>query len=148
MTRVLDENGIDRFDDLHVDEIDSSWSSRSQWVEAALRALAVAVAIRDEKRTQVTPAVGFSLRGVSTRRYDDLRDLSSVAAELDESPPSLYLFHLGLEPWTSDVDFTLWTPRPSTGRPSPDVIGYLRTWWEPTERSYQRSLFICSRTPI
>jgi hypothetical protein len=146
MARVLEANGIDRFDDLHVDEIGSSWSSREHWVDAALRVLNIAVAIRQEKHLEVTPAVGFSLRSVPTANHAHLRDLQAVAAELDVSPPSLYLFHPGREPWTTDRDFAPWAKLRAAAPNLPDVLGYLRTWWEPTERSFQRSLFICLRT--
>lgn len=55
-----------RFDDLHVDEIDPRYRDRRQWVSGASQALEQAAAIRDEKNLPFTIAVGIALRKLCT----------------------------------------------------------------------------------
>jgi hypothetical protein len=41
------EGGIDRYDDLHVDQIDPDWNHRSTWITAALESFQTALEVRD-----------------------------------------------------------------------------------------------------
>ena len=91
-------------------------------------------------------AAGFSLLSVSTKDGSDFNDIEAVTGELDASPPSLYLFRAGREPWTTDVDFIPWIDLANSAKHEPNLFGYLRTWWDASEHSFQRSLFICGRT--
>ncbi len=101
-------NGLDRYQDLHVDVIDKNWSSKEMWVIGAITAFELAVNERNKRRLRSTIAVAFSLKTSFTG--DTVMDLVKC---LDWSPPSLYLFRPSKEPWRSTdaapnaVDFSV-----------------------------------------
>ena len=39
MIAVVSHGGLDRYDDLHVDQIDPNWKARAFWVSAGLESL-------------------------------------------------------------------------------------------------------------
>jgi hypothetical protein len=90
---------IDRYDDLHIDRIDAMWKLKGTWVSGGLKALAVAAKIRAEKSIGLTLALSFSLRSSTKPLGINFETLDQLAAELNHSPPSLYLFREGHEPW-------------------------------------------------
>ena len=100
MLTIMTDGGVGRFDDLHIDKIDPEWADRSRWIESALEAFQIAVAVRDRKSIPFSVGLGFSLnsgdkiRGIDFQTRDEFRD------RLNWSPPSLYLFHRGEEPHT------------------------------------------------
>src|SRR4029077_13005196 len=99
-------HGFERYDDLHIDKIDGHWKSRDVWVDAGLEAFQIAVELRDRHKLELTLALGFSLQteGVLPRLTLDRK--SEFAAYLDWSPPSLYLFQRGQEPWVESGEST------------------------------------------
>jgi hypothetical protein len=44
---AIHEGGIDRYDDLHINQIDAAWKPRSKWVEAALESFETALKVRN-----------------------------------------------------------------------------------------------------
>jgi hypothetical protein len=99
MLSVINEGGVERFDDLHVDQIDKRWRSRKFWIEASASAFPIAVRLRDERSLPFTVALAFSLRARGHAGAVSLRSASELLEAVDWSPPSLYLFHKGQEPW-------------------------------------------------
>jgi hypothetical protein len=100
MLSIIRDGGIRRYDDLHVDAIDKSWSDKSKWVAAGFQALKVAIALRDSLRIDFSVVLGFSLDPMAAgcgARYQDEKILEE---NLNWMPPSLYLFERGREPWT------------------------------------------------
>jgi hypothetical protein len=61
MLATISNGGIERLDDLHVDQIFAHWKARSSWMAAGLTAYASAVRLRRELGLDVTVALGFSL---------------------------------------------------------------------------------------
>jgi hypothetical protein len=106
MRDVIADGGIDRHDDLHVDQIDRQWTARERWLEAGSRALSMAVGLRNRIAPDLTVALAFSLQSGPERRGPDFNDTMGLQERLDASPPSLYLFRKGEEPWRRIVDAT------------------------------------------
>jgi len=95
MLAVIDDGGIERLDDLHIDEIDSRWKNRDNWFEGGLEALRVAKSVRDRNQLPFTVALAFSLKSAELPIGVDFRTRSEFVERLDWSPPSLYLFRYG-----------------------------------------------------
>jgi hypothetical protein len=95
MLATVSDGGIERLDDLHIDDIDATWNDPTSWVSAGLIAYGLALGIRQELRLDVTVALGFSL----VDAQDTSRDVFETQEELQNhfgwSPPSLYLFKAG-----------------------------------------------------
>jgi hypothetical protein len=96
---ISKDGGIERLDDLHVDQIDDRWREPARWVTAGLEALRTAAALRDRLGLDLTVATAFSLQAGSAPRGVDFKTSDDLRQRLDWSPPSLYLFRRGQEPW-------------------------------------------------
>jgi hypothetical protein len=106
MREAMVDGGIDRYDDLHVDQIDLQWKGRERWLEAGGRALSMAVGLRNRIAPDLTVALAFSLQSGPERQGPDFKDVEALQERLDWSPPSLYLFRKGEEPWRRIVSAT------------------------------------------
>lgn len=138
--RVVSGGLLESFVDLHVDEIDSSWARRDRWLDAALAALQIAAEVRDAKRLRVTVAVGLSLLASSDRQGLPVPTFRDVQRELDMSPPSLYLFPQGKEPWLEDEDFSPW--RGAVYLEERAAQAHFREWRDDEDDEYRRVLFL------
>jgi hypothetical protein len=98
MLTIVNDGGVRRFDDLHIDKIDPGWKPRQQWIEGGLEAHRVARAVRDRHQLPFTVGLGFSLESGSQPIGVDFHAPEEFYQRLDWSPPSLYLFHRGEEP--------------------------------------------------
>jgi hypothetical protein len=96
MQHVPTTGGIERFDDLHIDEINAAWSPRSQWVSGMAESLFAARRGCSTDAPDKVIAVMFSL---GDGPAETPTNLDALAAQLDWTPPSLYLFEAGKEPW-------------------------------------------------
>jgi hypothetical protein len=96
MLRVCEDGGVERLDDLHITEIDPDWADRSRWLAAGLVAHRIAVGVRAAHAVNHTVVLAFSLADAPVM---PLKDPQALATLLDWSPPSLYLFEAGHEPW-------------------------------------------------
>jgi len=103
MRAIVQDGGLERYDDLHIDRIDEAWKSRAVWLEAALEAFATAKRVRDDLDLDVVVSIAFSLIVDRDRPTGvDFATASALAQRLDHSPPSLYLFRSGREAWRLD----------------------------------------------
>jgi len=98
MLAIVNDGGVRRFDDLHIDEIDPGWKLRQQWIEGGLEAYRVAITVRDRNQLLFTVALGFSLKPGREAIGVDFQVRQEFYERLNWSPPSLYLFHRGEEP--------------------------------------------------
>ena len=102
MTSNVDNRGYDRYDDLHIDKIDQTWRDRDSWIEGGLQAFRTALEIRNKSNLDVCVVLAYSLdaRGRESRNLD-FWTKKELQESLGSSPPSLYLFQKGREPWTA-----------------------------------------------
>lgn len=90
---------FNRYDDLHIDQIDQQWRDRKTWIEGGVEALRLGVELRDKHQLEFTVALGCSLRVSASSPLGLPRRREDLTAQLDWSPPSLYLFPKRQEPW-------------------------------------------------
>jgi hypothetical protein len=144
MLAIIDDGGIDRLDDLHIDEIDSRWKNREHWVEGGLEALRVAKAVRDRKQLPFTVALAFSLKSAELPIGVDFRTRPELEERFDWSPPSLFLFRRGGEPSARIVSRAAaqkLSPA-SFGIPEAGVGCYYAEFLSQDSEEYSRTLFV------
>ena len=98
MLAIVDDGGVRRFDDLHIDQIDSAWEDREHWVEGGLKAFRLAQVLRDRNGLPFTVGLSFSLASDRRALGVDFRTQRELEGRLNWSPPSLHLFQRGEEP--------------------------------------------------
>ena len=98
---ICQDGGIDRYDDLHIDQIDKVWKSRSTWISAALWSFEVALDIRDAHSDDqhLKIALAFSLRAGEEPQGVTFNNRDGLAKNFDTTPPSLYVFRPEMEYW-------------------------------------------------
>jgi hypothetical protein len=98
MLSSVGRRGFEQYDDLHIDQIEARWADRAMWIDGGLEALQYAVSLRDQHALSFTVALAYSL--VEHKPQSEApRTRNELAAQMDWSPPSLYLFRKGREPW-------------------------------------------------
>jgi hypothetical protein len=111
MRMVLATGGIERFDDLHIDQIDPAWRDRDSWLKGSADALNLAQQLKKSIAAEKTLAMMCALVS-EDREFTLPRSPTELSEQMDWTPPSLYLFDPGNEPW---VDSQIVTIKP-TGR--------------------------------
>lgn len=104
MMTNIGARGFERYDDLHVDCIDSAWKEKSVWIAGGLEALQLAAGVRDQRKLDFSVALGCSL---DVNSPSPIKTEQGLLAQLDWSPPSLYLFERGKEPWSRGFQSTV-----------------------------------------
>jgi len=99
MLDIAKDGGVARFDDLHIDKIDGDWKPRERWIDAGIQAYRIATDLRNEHQLPFLVSVAFSLAVGDQRRGVDFHNQAELEQRLDHTPPSLYLFKRGKEPW-------------------------------------------------
>lgn len=101
LKRAAGGGSFKRFDDLHVDEIEPDARERSMWLEKGLEYLSFAASARDAHQIPfvVTLAMGLGSSVVKKGITFNSKDL--LEREIDDSPPSLYLFYKEQPEWIS-----------------------------------------------
>jgi len=105
MNHVHATGGVERYDDLHIDLIDVNWKPREMWISSGIAALGLASSMQVSIKQGFVVALGMSLVAREPRK------IPSTAADLGEqidewTPPSLYLFRSGREPWHEHCECT------------------------------------------
>jgi hypothetical protein len=100
MLANVENHGYERFEDLHIDQISSDWKYRDSWIDGGLSAFELALDARSRHALDLVVVVAFSLKAAKERRCFSPQTTKELKTELGFSPPSLYLFERGQEPWT------------------------------------------------
>jgi hypothetical protein len=99
MEHVQITGGVERYDDLHIDLIDETWKNREMWISGGITALTLASSIRNAIDSELVVVLGMSLR-TDLKNSCIPNTASDLFEQLDQwTPPSLYLFRSGEEPW-------------------------------------------------
>jgi hypothetical protein len=105
MISNLTNRGYDRYEDLHIDQIDAGWKPSQMWIEGGLVAFRVALDVRNKLAQDFSVALAFGLRTTGARQHFEIQGLEELSEDLGPSSPSLYLFPKGGEPWAeSQID--------------------------------------------
>src|SRR5258708_26816605 len=99
---IIEDGGVMRYDDLHLDRIDNEWKVPNLWLPAAFHAQDMAIKIRNRHGLTLSVVVGFSLKGGMKKAGVNFKTRAQLEARFNQTPPSLYLFELGTEPWARD----------------------------------------------
>lgn len=100
MSNALRTGGIEKYDELHIDRIDEAWRLQATWIWASLEALDLAASIRDRAGYDLSVVLAFSLRPAIRNMEVDFSTEKQLTERIGHTPPSLYLFPRGKEPWT------------------------------------------------
>lgn len=103
MLTTIQDGGVARFDDLHIDRIDELWKPREMWIPGGLEAFRLALMLRDRHQLPFTVALGCSLESGEQLANVDFQTVDELGAKLNWTPPSLYLFTPGKEPRAENV---------------------------------------------
>ena len=98
MRMVLRTGGIERFDDLHIDKIDPAWGGRESWIEGSSKAIDLAKELKANIAPDKTLALMCSLTN-DGNEFIAPRSPDELSEQINWTPPSLYLFDAGNEPW-------------------------------------------------
>ncbi len=99
MLDIAKDGGVERFDDLHIDKIDENWKPRELWIEAGIQAFRIALDLRKGYELPFVVSLAFSMEDGNQRGGVDFQTQARLQQQLDHTPPSLYLFERGKEPW-------------------------------------------------
>src|SRR5690349_19509411 len=91
---VLQTSSWRNYDDLHITDIDPSFKQKKdEWIQYGLNVLDTANALLSDiqKTEDFFCVLSFSLKGTKNKAGKDFQDLTSLAAKLDNSPPSIYV---------------------------------------------------------
>jgi hypothetical protein len=141
MLATVSDGGIERLDDLHVDDIDVSWKDPTSWVSAGLIAYRLALGIRRELGLDVTVALGFSLVDAEDTSRDVFETEEQFEKQLDWSPPSLYLFKVGDQQHLSATVRIDPLPKALSSQLPEDTKSFLLRW-RADDGSQRRSVFV------
>src|SRR5580698_7814349 len=97
MNHVHATGGVERYDDLHIDLIDANWKPRETWISSGIVALGLASSMQAWIKQGFVVALGMSL--VANEPHEIPSTSADLVEQIDGTPPSLYLFRSGQEPW-------------------------------------------------
>lgn len=89
---VIEDGSWERYNDLHIDEIDPVFKKKVYWFTGGFECYILAKSIVEELCIPYTIELAFSLKSRRTRRDYVITDITAVNKEFDYSPPSLYVF--------------------------------------------------------
>jgi hypothetical protein len=92
--------GIDRYDDLHIDQIDPAWKPRSRWITAGFEAFNIGLRCRMSLNLRFALLLAFSLTDDPGPIGLNFANRREFEANLSLTSPSLYLMRPGQEFWT------------------------------------------------
>jgi hypothetical protein len=99
MKHVQTTGGVERYDDLHIDLIDAKWKTPTMWISGGLSALTLASSVQAFMGHGLVVVLGISLCAEDID-YPVPSTAKDLLEQLDKwTPPSLYLFRSGEEPW-------------------------------------------------
>jgi hypothetical protein len=141
MREVIRQRGDLRFDDLHIDSVDTAFSAKSSWLGGTVDCLTMALRLRDAKGWPFLVGAGIQLRSGTDRLGINFSSFAGLESELDESPPSLYLFEPPAHAIIDDPDMS---PLPDKYLPPMErrVSSFLREWFDDNDGQYRRSFWL------
>jgi hypothetical protein len=151
MTAVIKDGGIDRYDDLHIDRIEKEWVNRKFWLSGAIQTFQIAATQRDRHDVNLVVAVGFALTSSDEPLELNFTTREEIERQFDSSPPSVYLFCAGQEPWAKKQSSTafdeLLEPKIIACNELfsdllPHAKCYFLEFFRPDDAEYRRSIFI------
>ena len=85
--------------EIHIDEIDNKLISKDQWIKISKYYFKILSEEIINKKLPYYPALVFSLKSSNEKIGINFKNENTLLSELDESPPSIYLFFKNFNPW-------------------------------------------------
>src|SRR5581483_1770754 len=146
MSECIQRGGIERYDELHIDRIDSAWRKRATWISASLEVLQLAASIKDSAGyRELSVVLALSLQSTPQRKRVDFTSEGELEERLGHTPPSLYIFPEGKEPWFQQGPADVTLKKIDTGIFDPSLRPkqcFYMEFKETGEDDYQRSVFL------
>ncbi len=146
MSGCVQNGGIERHDELHIDRIDEAWRVPGVWIAASLETLALATSIRDSAGYRdLSVVLAFSLKSTPQKKGVDFTTKEELAERLSHTPPSLYMFYRGREPWIQAQADCMTVRKIDVGIFGPSVglkECFYMEFKEPGQDAYYRSVFL------
>ena len=138
---AIENEGYRRFDDLHIDEIDPRYEEPALWLGGIVEALNQAAAIRDSHAWPFTLAAGIALKASDAAEGVTITGPDDIADQFDVTPPSLYAFPKGGEPWATDHQ--AYVEIPAAVVAAEDVTRcFFGEKFDDADREYRRTVWI------
>jgi len=90
-----------RASDLHIDRLSPEWKLPANWLEGSVRSLKIATDRCRRTLPNYEIALVFSLKSSNVPAPPAFQTWDDLKRHFDQSPPSLYCFRVGDEPWIS-----------------------------------------------
>lgn len=137
MREVARSGSWRRHDDLHLDAVVGE-RERSEWLWEAVKLAPAISAARDEAAPAFAVILAFGLRSSTSPVQATWSSEAGFATDLNESPPSLYMYERGTGEWADVLSDNVHVKVP----PFLATLGdaRYRQVWEDLDREYRRSL--------
>jgi hypothetical protein len=141
MRETIRSGGYRKFVDLHIDQIHPLFTRQEEWISGSLQCLEAAQMLRNRFDWPFIVAIGMSLESGELPRGLTFTTFGELAADLDPSPPSLYLFEKSDSPWQSDS--TCRELRNDLHLPGNlPTRSFLQEWWDENDGEFRRTVWI------
>lgn len=120
MADAVQGGGMERHDELHIDRIDRAWKRPATWIPASLEVLELASSVgNSDLYRDVSVVLALSLQTAHEKTGVDFGSATDLEKRLGHTPPSLYMFPKGKEPWiqsrseglsVQEIDVGIFTP--------------------------------------
>lgn len=141
MRDLVHNAGATPYNDLHIDTVDPAFAPKTAWLAGVKECLSVAIRLRDQHKWQVTVGAGLLLLGGGTRLGVNFSSWEALGDQLDDSPPSLYVFDRDKSALLGDPDVKVLSGQyvPSLYTP---LQSLMREWYDVRDRVYRRSFWL------
>ncbi len=140
MLTVVQDGSWQRYNDLHIDDIDNTFLDRSNWLARGLEALNTAASIRESLGLGFIVALGIELQSSTKPTGVNFKNRIALEQEMSESPPSLYAFLPDWKNWVETLQRGVPVDPKSLGIDAANCTYY--EYFSVEDMEYRRSLFV------
>ena len=138
--RGILDGGDDPQLDLHIDDIDPTYTASSEWLRGAEECLKLAMELRVRIAPQHRIALVVPLRSCETPVGPNFDSWDQMSTEFDWSPPSLYLLPPQCDWWDESKSQNMTSAyAPST---VPDARVLFSEWFDENDKDCRRSVWV------
>lgn len=89
---VIADNSWQQFNDIHIDDIDIAYKDKKKWIEGGMSCFNMSVELIRDLNLPFIITLSLALKSKKTA-INTVKSIADIQAELDDTPPSLYVFH-------------------------------------------------------
>jgi len=95
---IIEKTYLD-YNDLHIDELKKTFKKKKYWINGGVQVLKKANDILQKGFCNFTVSLALSLLSDEQPLGINFTNSKTLAQQFDDTPPSLYIFKKGTEPW-------------------------------------------------